>query len=89
VRMAQARNGLGFALETFAQSRIAGEMFGKNFDSNDAVKPRISGAIDLACSRSKPAPQVCKRSRSSVAPATTLGFGWSTGSPSETMTPLS
>jgi len=30
------------------QLRIAGKMFGKNLDGNDAVEPRISGAMHLA-----------------------------------------
>lgn len=47
VRMAQAGDGLCFALETLAQLRIAGQMFGKNLDGNSAIKPRISGTIHL------------------------------------------
>ena len=48
VRMAQARNGLGFAVETLARLRIARKMRGQNLDGDDAVKPRIARPVDLA-----------------------------------------
>ena len=48
VRMAQAGDGLGFAVETFAQLRIAGEMLGQNFDRDSAVEPRVARPVDLA-----------------------------------------
>jgi len=45
--MVQARNGPGLALEALAELRIAGKMFGKNLDGNDAVNPRIFGASPI------------------------------------------
>ena len=48
MRMVQARNGLRFALETFAQLRIVGKMSGKNLDCDDAVEAGIARAVHLA-----------------------------------------
>ena len=48
VRMVQAGDDLGFALEAFPTGRIGREVFGKRLDGYGAVQARIDGAIHLA-----------------------------------------
>ena len=48
VGMVQAGNRFGFAVESLAQLRAAGEMRGQNFDRDDAIEARIAGAVHLA-----------------------------------------
>ena len=48
MRMAQARDGFGFALEPVAQIGIARDVLGQDLDRNDAVEARIAGFVDLA-----------------------------------------
>src|ERR1700722_1426984 len=48
VRMAQAGDGLSFALEAFMELRITGEMFGQDFDGDSPVEPRVASAVYLA-----------------------------------------
>jgi len=48
VRMAQAGDGLGFALEALAGLWAEGKMRGENFDGDGAVEAGVTSAIDLA-----------------------------------------
>jgi len=48
VRMLQAGNGFGFAIETGAEFSVGAEMRRENFDGNDALEASIAGFVDLA-----------------------------------------
>ena len=48
VRMVQAGDRLGFALEPLLQIGISGDMRGQHFDGDSAVQAGISGFVDLA-----------------------------------------
>ena len=47
VRVIQAADGFGFALEAFAQISSVGQMFGKDLDRNHAVQAGIGAPIHL------------------------------------------
>jgi hypothetical protein len=47
VRMIQAGNRFGFALETLAQFSTIGKMRGQHFDGDDSVQTGIFGAVNL------------------------------------------
>ena len=48
VRMIQTRDGFCFALEALAQFSSVSKMSGKNLNGDNAVKPSVAGAINLA-----------------------------------------
>ena len=48
VGMVELRNRPGFALEPCLELRIARGVRGENLDSDHALEPRVTGAIDLA-----------------------------------------
>jgi hypothetical protein len=48
VRMIQASNRPCFALEPFSQLGSIGKVIRKDFDGDDAIEPRIAGAVHLA-----------------------------------------
>ena len=48
VRMLQAGNGFGFAIETGAQFGVGAEVRRKNFDGNDALETSVAGFVDLS-----------------------------------------
>ena len=48
VRMIQAGNGAGFAIESLANFRRVGYALRENFDGDGAVQPRIARAIHFA-----------------------------------------
>ena len=48
VRMIQARDDPGLALEAFGQLRVGGEVRVQHFDRDAAVQPRVPRLVDLA-----------------------------------------
>ena len=48
VRVVQAADGLGFALEAFPALRVVCEVFGKDLDGYRAVQTSVGGSIHLA-----------------------------------------
>ena len=58
VRMIQAGNGAGFALEPFSQFRTVSKMRRQNLDGDNAVEAGIFGAVNLTHSaRTNPTPK--------------------------------
>ena len=48
VRVVMAADGTGFTLEASKQMRVAGEMFGKDFDGDSAVQERVDGGVHFS-----------------------------------------
>ena len=48
VRVVQAGEGLGLALEPLSQVRIGRDMLRKHLDGNRAIEPRVTRLVDLA-----------------------------------------
>ncbi len=48
VRVVQAADGFGFALEAFTQTGVAGELFGQDFDGDGAIQARVDGGVHLS-----------------------------------------
>ena len=48
VRMVQAGDGFRFAVESFAQFRMVGEVVGKNLDGDDSIEARVASFVNLA-----------------------------------------
>src|SRR5437764_13331973 len=48
VRMRQLRDRARLAVEALAQLRVGGEHIGQDLDGDDAIEPRVAGAIDFA-----------------------------------------
>ena len=48
VRVVQAADSFGFALEPFTQISAVGKMFGKDLDGNGTVQTGVGGAIHLS-----------------------------------------
>ena len=48
VRMLQAGNGFGFAIETGAEFGVCAEMRRENFDGDDALETSVAGFVDFS-----------------------------------------
>jgi hypothetical protein len=48
VRVSELRDRARFTLEPFAELRVGRQRLREDLDGNDAIEPRVTGAIDLA-----------------------------------------